>query len=235
MSTYLELVQELAVECGVTGTITTTASQSGEYNRLVRWVAQAYTEIQNMNGGRWRWLRSDFTFDTVADDFEYSFGDATDVDAAATITRFSSWRFADYQNPPKQYLTSGGVGGQTWLIYAKFDWWRNIYSIGTQTSGVPHHIAVSPRDTILLGPTPDDIYTITGEYFKSPQILSDDSDTPEMPAQYHQLIVYKAMEKYAGYESANEVMIRAQYEGMPMLRQLYVNQGPRWGKAKALA
>lgn len=235
MSTYLELVQDLATECGVSGTISTVASPTGEIKRLVKWITQSYTEIQNMNGARWRWLRGDFTFDTTADDEEYSFGDINDVVTASAITRFSSWRLNDYQNPPKQFLTASGVNGQTWLIYTKFDWWRNIYSIGIQNSSIPHHIAVSPRDTILLGPAPNDIYTITGEYYKSSQTLTDDADTPEMPDQFHQLIVYRAMAKYAGFESANEVMIRSHVEGGPMLSSLYANQGPRFGKPEPLA
>lgn len=236
MSTYLELVQELGTECGISGTgPSTVTGQSGELARLVLWIKDAYVEIQNRSGGRWDWLRSEFTLNTTASDDNYSFGDATDSIDAATITRFSSWRLSDYRSPPRIYLTSAGVGGETWMTWTNYDYWKNVYEIGTQNDGHSIHITVDPRDKIRLGPKPDADYTITGEYFKSAQILADDSDTPEMPTQFHKLIIYRAMEKYAAFESAPEVMERAEREGGRLMRQLEVNQKPFIRKARTLA
>lgn len=235
MSTYLQLLQKLAVECGVTGSPTAVTGQNLEFIRMAGWIVDSYEEIQTMLGGRWRFLRKKFTFDTVAATNEYAFGSITDVDTATFITRFSSWRLSDPYNPPKRFLTSGGVNGQTWLIWTEFDWWESIYSIGTQNDSIPLHITISPQDTILLGPTPDGINTITGEYWRSPQILVADGDIPEMPAQFHRLIVYLSMMKYANFESAQEVAVQAHTYGDSMLRQLFVNQGETFADSETLA
>lgn len=225
MSTFLQLVKALRQECGIAGTgPTTVVSQVGELKQLVDWTADAYTEIQNRHGGKWRWLNRDFTLATVASTDKYAYGACDDDLDAAVIDRFSSWSISDVNDPPKIYLTSTGVAGQTWMVYADLASFRSIYKIGTVVEGQPTHIAIDNQDNLLLGYVPDAIYTVTGTYWQSAQTLAIDADVPEMPAQFHKLIVYKAMEKYAGYNSAPEVMIRAKNEGMPMMRQLEGNQ-----------
>lgn len=225
MSTFLQLVKSLRQECGIAGTgPTTVTSQVGELKQLVDWTADAYTEIQNRHGGHWRWLLREFTLPTVASTAAYAYTDANDVLTATAIDRFTAWRVNDRDDPPKIYLTSAGVSGQRWMVYADWSWFRSVYKIGTATEGYPHHISIDPQDNLVFGQVPDAAYTVTGHYWRGPQTLSVDADEPEMPSQFHKLIVYKAMEKYAGYNSAPEVMIRAKNEGTPMMRQLEANQ-----------
>lgn len=230
MSTFLKICQDVARECGVAGGAdaapkpTTVIGQTGELNRIVHWVTDAYNEIQGSQN--WRWMRKKFSVDTVAGTDTYAFGDCTDVDDAALITRFKAWRLDDQRNPPKIYLTSTGLGGQVLLTYAPWDNFEYLYKTGslqTQTSQ-PVHITVNPKDEIQLGITPNDIYTLIGDYHKSEQILAVDLDVPEMPAAYHDLIKYQAMEFYGLFESAPEIISRAQ-NGMTRLRnQLKRNQ-----------
>jgi len=236
MSTFLELTQDLRREVGISGTgPASVLGNTGELERLVNWIKNAYIEIQNRHGGNWRFMRSDFTIDTTVGQDEYVFSDFTDIADASAISRFSSWRFKEYRNPPKIFLTSAGVGGQTWMSSVRFDPFENIYSIGTQNDARPFHITITPQDSVKIGPAPSEIYTVTGEYYKSAQILAADSDVPEMPPQFHQLIVYEAMKKYAGFESAPEVMARAHAEGNRVMRQLEVNQHERMRKARPMA
>lgn len=235
MSTFLEGVQDLASEAAVAASPSTVVSQTGESLRLVTWYQKAYTEIQNRHGGLWRWLRRDFTFDTTASDDTYEYGDVTDVDAGAVISRFNRWRINDYEDPPKAYLTSSGVGGEYWLNYVEWEDFKRIYKIGTAITGQPAHITVDPRNQIVLGPTPDAIYTITGEFYRSKQSLTANADTPEMPEQFHDLIVYRALEKYARYEEQELLLRMAQREGMRLMRQLESDQFPRFKMAGPLA
>ncbi len=230
MSTFLQICQNVARECGVAGGAdaspkpTAVTSQSGELNRIVNWVADAYVEIQGSRD--WRWLRKKFTVDTVDGTDTYAFGDCTDVDDAAVISRFREWKLNDSRNPPKIYLTTTGVGGQVLLTYSPWDNFEYLYKTGSlqsQTSQ-PVHITVNPKNEIVLGITPNDTYTLIGDYYKSAQILAADSDTPEMPSQYHSLIMYQAMEYYGLFESAPEIVTRAR-GGMRRLRnQLKHNQ-----------
>ena len=225
MSTFLELVKDLRQECGIAGTgPAAVTAQVGELKQLVDWVAQSYVEIQNRHGGRWRWLMREFTLTTTAADGVYAYGDAVDDLTTAAIDRFSSWSVNDNQDPPKIYATADGVGAQRWMIYAEWHHFRSVYRIGTQNNGKPHHVSIDTQDNLVLGPVPDAEYKVQGYYWRGAQTLEGDNDHPEMPSQFQKLIVYRAMEKYAGFNSAPEVMIRAKNEGGPMMRQLESNQ-----------
>jgi hypothetical protein len=237
MSTFLELAVDLAEEVDLASNPASVESQAGEFKKLVKWLTKSYMEIQNRAGGRWRWLRREFTVNTTSGDDSYAPGDCTDVDAATTIDRFSEWRLIDPRDPPKIYLTSTGVGGEYWLIYIPWDDFKRIYKIGSQATntGSPAHITFDPQNNIVLGPAPNDIYTVTGDFYRSPQVLALDADVPEMPSHYHNLIVYRAMEKYGRFNAAPEVELRGRVEGRALLRQLENNQMPKMRTAAPLA
>lgn len=226
MSTFLQLAQILRRKVGGTGTgPSAVTSQTGEDERYVEDIAEAYTEIQNRC--HWRWLRHGFTVNTVADDDVYAYGDCTDTTTSSAITRFGSWRFRDRNDPPKIYLTSSGVGTQRWLIWVPWEDFKEIYRIGTQNSGSPVHVSIDPQDNIVIGPAPNDVYTITGDYIRSAQVLAADGDIPEMPTQFHMLVVYRAMEEYAGYEGSADDKMRSIKKGQRLMRQLERNQRPK--------
>ncbi|PHS09407.1 MAG: hypothetical protein COA78_12155 [Blastopirellula sp.] len=241
MSTYLKICQDVARECGIAGGADASpkplavTGQVGELNRLVNWVQTAYTELQNAK--KWRFLRKKFTLNTVAGTDTYAFGDCTDVETTAAITRFDSWRLNDRRNPPKIHLQSTGVGGQvflSWTIWDNFEYLYKTSSLQNQTA-FPFHITFDPDDDIVLGITPNDIYVVTGSYYRSPQILVADADIPEMPKQFHNLIMYQAMEYYGLFESAPEIISRAQ-KGMKKLgHQLNKNQSERFRVGGSLA
>lgn len=229
MSTYLQLCQAVCRDVGISGgdTVpTTVASQSGELQRVVNWVKDAWTEIQNKHDN-WRWMQVEFTLNTTTSDDQYAYTDCTDSLTSAAITRFSRWHLNDSENPPRAYLQSSGVGAEYWLIWMPWRDFRYIYKMGTQNDGPPVHISIDPQDNIRLGPAPSGTYVVTGEYHRSAQVFSANSDTPECPSQYQDLIKYMAMGKYALYESAQEVLIAAEKYGNPLMSQLEVNQLPR--------
>ena len=235
MSTFLELCQKTVRLCHIADTgPTAVTGQTGELQDIVDYVIDAWTEIQNRHNN-WRWLRRAWTLNTVADDDSYAFGDVTDVDAGAVITRFGHWHADDRDNPPKIFLTSSGNGGERWHIYTPWHWWNTIYAIGPQTSSEPVHITIDPQDNIRVGPPPDGVYTMEGEFFRSAQILAADGDIPEMPTQFHMLIVYMAMQKYGMLESAPEVVAMGNQEGRKIMRQLELNQLPKFRLARPLA
>lgn len=228
MSTYLQLCSSLRQETLDSGTgPSTVTGNSGQLARIVAWVAQAHIEIQNRHSD-WLWLRSTFTFNTTASDDTYAYGDVTDSRLSATISRFRHWWLYDIDGFPNVncYLTSAGVSGEKYLIPLQWADFRYLYKRGTQTNNAPVHVSVDPQRNLILGPKPDAIYTITGEYQMSAQVLSADADTPEMPSDYHQLIVYRAMEKAGGFSAAPEVMSRAITEGNRLMRQLENGQRP---------
>lgn len=228
--TFLQLTQDLARESGASGnaaSISDTANQTGVAGRLVEWIKQSHREIQNHHNN-WRWLRSTFSFDTVAGTDTYAYTDATDTIASATITRFARWLPFDDGGAVnvKRYLTSGGVGGELWMTFLPWSYFRAIYRRGTQNNGPSIHFTVDPLNRIVLGPKPDDVYTVSGEYMKCSFDFSANGDVPEWPERFHDLVWHRAMEKYGRFYAAGEVFGRSQAEGYRLMRELELDQLP---------
>lgn len=234
---FLTLCGELHAETTDSGAFpSTVVGVTGQHARTVRWVKNSWIELQNRHAD-WQWLRSTFTLNTTASDDTYAYGDATDSRLSAAISRFSRWWLLDNEGFPsvKCYLTSAGVSGEKYLLPLPWANFRDLYKRGTQTNNAPVHVSVDPQRNLVLGPKPDDIYTISGEYQMGAQTLAANADTPEMPSEYHQLIVYWAMKKYGGYRAASDVVVRGTQEGNAMLRQLENNQRPECSLSGPLA
>lgn len=227
--TYLTLCVSARQECRIGGTgPAAVTGQSGLLRDIVDWVAQSYTELQQLHEN-WRWLRSPFTFNTVAGTDTYAYTDVTDSRLSATITRFSRWWEYDSEGcypGISCYETATGVGNEQYLDFMPWAQFRQRYKFGTQTNARPSYFTIDPQNKLVLGPKPDAIYTITGEYQMSPQTLAADADAPEMPAQFHQLIVYMAMQKYGASKGVIEVFQRGNLEGGKVLDKLMINQLP---------
>ena len=225
---FLAICQRLRQEVDVTGTgPTTVVSQTGILGRMVSWAASAYDDIQAKHQN-WRWMRVGCTVNTVAADGSYAYGDFTDELTAAVISRFRRWWLEDDEGYPvfKIYLQSAGVGTERWLPYLPWPEFRAIYRIGTVNDAAPAFVSVDPQDKIVLGPKPDAVYVLSGEYQRGNQALAADADTPEMPADYHMLIVYMAMMSYGMFKAAPEVLARGEAQATKLMRQLEVNQRP---------
>lgn len=234
---FLQLVQRTARACYMTnsGNVpAATANQTGELLNAVDWVADAWRELQVSNNN-WRWMRSRFSVDTSVGVDEYAPSVVTDVLDSALITRFAQWLITDRKNPPKVYRTAGGIGSQYFLQYLDWYQFRTLYRIGDIQDGQPVHITIDPQDNLVLGPRPDDEYTITGEYQRGVMELVDEEDVPDMPTRFHMVIVYDAMLKYAGSEGAEEVMTRAQLEGGALKSALKLDQLPRIRSSSPMA
>lgn len=243
MTTYLNLCKDLVREAGITSSSGTgpsaVTSQTGEMLRVVNWVRKAWDEIQNRHsnstGLYWRWMRRQFTLALSSGDDTYAYGDATDVDASAAIARFSCWFVNDLKEPPRCYLTASGVSAEYWLHYVPLEAFNTIYKKGSGQSGTPIHITVDEKNQLLFGPKPNASFTVTGDFLRSVQTLAADGDIPEMPTQYHDLIVWYALEHYGFYEVAPEAIRRAQRAGGRLMRQLEINQLPELDFAEPMA
>lgn len=233
---YLQLAQRLRSECEIPGTgPSTVVGQSGQLLRLANWIADAYEDIQNQSSA-WRWLRRPFTLNTVNNDDSYAPTDATDVDAAAPIARFSHWWTHDTMDPYTAYLQSAGVAGQYRLVTVSWEQFKWLYRFGSQSSSPsqPIHVAVDHQNNLVLGPKPNGIYVIGGDFQRSAQRLTADADIPEMPIAYHLLIVYHAMAKYGANSVASEVFARAQLEAAKLGGALRQDQLEMMAMADAL-
>lgn len=225
---FLALVKRLSQEADFAGSGPDSVSgQTGEHGQLVDWVSQAYIEIQNRHGGRWRWLKREFVLFTQAQKENYKFSECTDIGETQPINRFADWHINDEYDPPRVFKSSSGIGTETWMVPLNLSDFRLIYRIGTRPEGAPIHITVDNQDQLVVGPEPDDVYVINGWYWRGPQVLDEDDDVPEMPSQFHMLIVYYALEHYAYKYVAQEHLNKFIRHGRQMLRQLEANYGPQ--------
>lgn len=224
MSTYLALAQKLRQECSDNGTgPSTVVSQTGEARRWVDWVADYWTELQNEQE-TWRWMRKSFTVPTVSGTGTYAYNATSLVDTVsnAAVTRWAKWYFETFTC----YLQSVGVGTERELVWLDWDTFRREYRVGTQTDSTPIHVSQDPTGSFVLGPKPNAVFVISGDYQIGPQTLAADADVPEMPTRFHHLLVYGAMIKYGGFRIATEAMVRAKTEGTRLKRALERDQLP---------
>lgn len=219
--TFLELVNRARLECGVSGaqltSVATDSALTQEGLRFKRWVNEAWREIQTQHPD-WNWMRKQVSFDTVAGQNYYT-------PAQCNVTDLGDWK----RNSFRAFTKAMGYGDEQLLPFMDYETFRNVYLYGNMrsTQTRPVSFTINPSDkSLILGATPPDVYTVVGEYFKKPTDLSADSDTPELPDRYQMLIVYKAMIFYAYYESAPEVLERAQRGEKKMLSLLEIDQIP---------
>lgn len=235
MSTFLQLCQDVARESGTfpnVGDPATVASQSGRMLRLISWVKTAYEDIQRHRND-WRWLHADFSGQTIS-------GTRTYDSAAMSISdRFSRWIFQgeEGENLFSIYKTSEGQDTEQHLNFMNWHEFRRERMVGSAASdtGKPTHVSVNYSDELVFYPTPDAAYTVRGVYFKSPQILSVDADTPEMPSQFHDAIRYKALILMGGFDEAGDQMPFWSAELFKLMEELIKHQTPRIRTAGPLA
>lgn len=214
--TFLELVQMVHRECGVAGsTVATVVNQTGESGRLVEWVRQSWHELQ-LHREQWWWMRKEFSLDTVSGTGTYAASDCTPA-----VTDLGEWKTDSF----RIYKQSTGLADEGTLSFKEYGLWRNLYALNVQTNQRPVFVTVKPDMSIALGPAPDDIYVVTGEYFSAPADMTLDTDTPTgLPSQYHMAIAHLAATKYAGFESAAEVYAYGKDRYEFYLQRLELNQ-----------
>lgn len=168
-------------------------------------------------------------------DFSSDFGTGQLVGTVGVLAdAFGKWDRETFRCFP----TATGYRGEGFLGEVSYDYWRDCYMFGAMRDAPtrPIVIAVGPDQSLCLGPPPTGLYTVSGDYFVAPSVMVADTDVPAgLPVRFQMLIVYLAMQKYGGYESAPEVFQRGASEAGRMLAQLMVLHAPRISFAGALA
>jgi hypothetical protein len=199
----------------------------------------------------WDWMRSSnllgagASFQTNAGQASYPLGVASDFGgdfggdfSSGTVgidpELFGKWDRETFRS----YPTAVGFQGEMFLDEIPYDAWRNAYMLGAMRAVQtrPVVVAVGPDQSVCIGPPSNGLYTITADYFVAPTSMVLDTDIPVgLPTRFHLLIVYLAMRKYAGYESAPEVYSRGSEESARMYAQLQAVRAPKFSFSGALA
>lgn len=197
---FLALCQRTASESGtIAGTKpTTVVGQTDRLGKLVGWVAEAWSLIQEAQPAGWPWQREEFSGKLT------TIGNAEYTGATWTLPSFGRFAFDDEEPdfwPYTIYLQSNGVVDERPLYGLSWGEFKNRYTRGVQTPDYPQAYAVNPQTgEFCLGPTPNDVYVVSGEFVRQTQILAVNSDIPEMPGHRegapqdeHMIIVWRAL------------------------------------------
>lgn len=191
MANYLALVQDLCRESGTlsASAITSVTGNTGRAEKMVYWVRKAWENIQNARRD-WRWMYAEYTGSLVNGMARYN---SASFAAISTGGRWGRWAEDDqHLLVMSLYDPAIGTTDEGTLTQIPYWKWYDKYGRGSHDAGRPIEWAISPTNELCFGPTPDDAYTIRHAYWKSPQTLSDNSDTPEMPSRWHDMIVLEA-------------------------------------------
>jgi hypothetical protein len=209
MASYLELCQQLQRELGVAGTpMATITGQTGLYSKLVNWIADADVFIQSLHWD-WNFLWSQHQTNTVA---------ANQVPTSPTD--LGLWDedsfYLDYSTANHKKLRA--------MDYFQ---WRTTLRQGVKTQRKPSIIVVKPDKTLIFDVPPDDVYSLTGDYWKTPTKMTANDDVSEIPVQFHRIIVVQAKLWFAEEEEIPTVYQSASSELRTLLMELESHELPQ--------
>lgn len=229
---FLQLVQKLHQKTGGAGAAPTTViDQVGESADYVSWVQEAWTLIQ-AEEQYWKWMRKEANFQTQAGKSFYlpsATAGETGYDDVAMWLENDSWRC---------YKTATGRSDESYLVWWDYQIWRDTFDFATQAAITQKPTVIARRDAdnaLLFGNTPDDVYTVTGQYQSTPADLELDADVPGLPARFHLIIVYRAMMLYGKFEAAPEVIEDGREEYDKLMSALRTDQLDEIGFGAPLA
>lgn len=183
--TYLQLVRMLMKEAAVNTTpagLTTVINQTGEIDRCVGWVNDAWLEIQSTKKWTFLWEQADVvvppTFNAVAGDIP-----------ADRWDRFNTFRV----DP-----SSGQFRDLDYVPWQRFSLeYRTLLGDDSMSAWT-----IRPDNAFVLNSPASVSTTIKVQRYRNPQSLALDVDEPLLPDDLHKLIVWFALTHYADYDEA---------------------------------
>ena len=191
MSTFLELVVELQEESGSSGDkITSVVGQSGENQRMVKWIRNSDMYVQNL------WLNWKFLWTQVTVSTGIGVG-------LAAPTNLNFWDYKTFK------INDGGVGDLDEPIdVVEHDATKTM--LRDTNTNKPSNVIVMPDNSLDFDPPTDAVYKISADYFKRPTPMTANADVSLIPENFHQVILGRALTLYANYESSSEIKVQGQ-------------------------
>lgn len=215
---FLQLAQRLRQEGGGLGSgPASVVDQTGDMRRIVDYASESYRTIQKAKRG-WRWLWATVDIPVTAGQREY-----TQEQIAMLVpgfTRFSHWKPGVY----KYAVTSEGLAGQRPLNDILYERAVRADFGTTPQANRPAWVAVTPGGGLRLSHEPTEDGTLSAVYYRTAQTLTADDDEPEMPEDFHMLIVWNALLHFGIVEAATETYARAEREAARMFKELMIDQ-----------
>lgn len=213
---FLELAQETVREAGTSDSVLladVTDPPDSHVADIIRWVVMAWTSLQ---------LQSEWRFMHVETPLALSAGDAS-YDLRSEISDFR--RIIPYTRPPGRRWIR--LDDKNQVFFVPYRSWAGAIDILGVKPGKPRYFTVDPGDNLLVSPEPAEPHTLTFDYLRTPQVLAADEDVPLLPLEFHEIIVYRALMKYAGYDETAPQYQRCEREYRELHRQMCSEQLPQ--------
>lgn len=179
---------------------------------IVQFVKEGFVDIQNLRPN-FNFMKKTKTFTTTIGKSNYTLSDIFVSGADLKSYKMDS------------FLITDGNGQKRYLVERDDEVLQRLY-LNDVTQNLPGYVAIESDKSLTLKPTPDGVYTVSFDYYRTPQILATDAEIPILPVEFHQLIVYKAVEKLAVYLTNPEVYSGYSTEAMRMVGQVMRQEIP---------
>lgn len=184
---YLALCKKL---CRDSGTLAEAAfvsvvGQTGRANKVANWINDAWLNIQNSRYG-WRWMRQEYVAQLTMGQVGYGYGDLG-------LTRWAEWG-KDTSYICVMSLWDPALDRADEHPIAEVPYWYffDRYMRGVMPRGRPIEWSIADDGQLMFAPSPDKPYLIHHLYVKEPQVLVNNTDVPELPPRFHEIIVLEA-------------------------------------------
>lgn len=187
---WLQIARRIRKEADLSGTDTAPASvvgQSGEMLLVINWMSSAWLSIQGLKLWDWMWEA----------------GSATVLAGTSSVAQTVS---------ATRYVKDTLYAGTTLLTYMPWAEFRTAYPAATLGDGDPSVWTVRPDRAIAVNAKPLADLTLTFERYREPQPIGGDTDSPAMPENQHEAIVWRAVMFYAGFDEAGGTYQHARSE-----------------------
>lgn len=175
--------------------------------RAIDWVQQAHADIQKL-WHDWDFLWAEGQFSAVADQRDYT------KPTAVNFYEEDTFRIGDDKLQPVSFI----------------DYRRDRSVYDSDVTGRPEAFVILPNRSVRFLPTPDQAYTIDYEYYRTPLVLSGTSDSPLIPLQFHDVIIWRAKMLFAQFEDAPAELQNAAQLYSEALTRLQAAQLPAYDK-----
>ena len=227
MATFLEICKDVRAQSGISGVgPSSVTGQTGIMADVVRWVQEAYNEIQSMYEN-WNFLHNKFNFILVAGNESYNLsqlvGDKGGVGVRIpTLDTLTIRLEAETSKVRLKYIP--------WAV------WQLDARVLEGETGKPEWYTQAPDKSFHFYPyqeaqalSIDNInYVIEFYGFSEPDIMTASTDQPVIPTQHHECIKLAALMRYAEYYNSPEVYVSAEKSFKNQMTALKDTEIPRY-------
>ena len=191
-----------------------------ELLRLFDWISDAWYDLQ-VEARDWKWMRREA-------DAALVIGQHTYTASALGLTSFRRWLSPSDERAARVYPVATPSSVTRLAFVASYDLFVARYIDVPTQNGAPQHWTISPNEAVVLAPAPVVACRFKAAYLSAPYRLVVETDAPDMPEDFHMLLVWRALMELASTDAASEVYVRAKANHDAIRSELLSDQGPQW-------